>query len=299
MTTTLKGRKAIEKKNTVLQRLTVEYVAVSSISPNFYNPNKQSDHDFELLLHSMEEDGFTQPIVCQQDRTIVDGEHRWTAAIVLHYLHQNHLPLTKEHILAARYRRTEIMDPELTIPVVFVDMSAEQMRIATLRHNRARGNEDFDLTAQLFADLRELGALDWAADSLMLSDVDIDRLLKDIPAPESLAATDYGAAWEPDKIHQEEITHNSTEVRIAIPNSTAPVYSALSASAVDAMRDRERRVTEAKTQEERTMILADTRFYRINLVFAGDEASLVQHALGKHPAETILTWCELHKDDAP
>ena len=61
-----KGKKEIDKKNVSLKELAIEYVSVDSIKPNNYNPNRQSEHDFELLLKSMEEDGFTQPIIVQQ-----------------------------------------------------------------------------------------------------------------------------------------------------------------------------------------------------------------------------------------
>src|SRR5690606_944115 len=96
----VKGRKAIEKKARKLETLSIEYVDVDSVSPNTYNPNRQSEHDFELLVKAMTEDGITQPIIVQRStRQIVDGEHRWRAA--------KHLGYTQ-------------------IPVVFVDMTEEQ-----------------------------------------------------------------------------------------------------------------------------------------------------------------------------
>src|SRR3990167_3334570 len=107
-----KGKKEIEKKANMLKELRIEYVPVESIHPNEYNPNRQSEHDFELLQRSMKDDGFTQPIIVQKNPDgsssgiIVDGEHRWKAAKAIGY---------KE------------------IPVVFVDMTVEQMRISTLR----------------------------------------------------------------------------------------------------------------------------------------------------------------------
>ena len=61
-----RGRKVIEKTNLRLETLTIEYLASSEITPNTYNPNRQSEHDFELLCKSMREDGFTQPIIVQR-----------------------------------------------------------------------------------------------------------------------------------------------------------------------------------------------------------------------------------------
>ena len=46
------------------------------------------------------------------------------------------------------------MLPPGEVPVVFVDMTREQMRVSTLRHNRARGSEDIDKSADVLKDLR-------------------------------------------------------------------------------------------------------------------------------------------------
>ena len=47
-----KGKRTVDKKNKSLETLNVEYVNVNDIYPNEWNPNRQSDHDFELLLKS-------------------------------------------------------------------------------------------------------------------------------------------------------------------------------------------------------------------------------------------------------
>jgi hypothetical protein len=178
-----KGKAKVEKLNNKLERLVIEYAPIDSIHNNSYNPNRQSDHDFQLLLASIREDGFTQPIIVQRaSREIVDGEHRWRAARELGY--------------------TEI-------PIVLTDMTPEQMRIATLRHNRARGSEDVELSVQVLRDLEKLGALDWAQDSLLLDDVELNRLLEDIPVPEALMAEAFTEAWEPSPESGERTTAGS------------------------------------------------------------------------------------------
>jgi len=255
-----KGRKAVEKKAHTLGKLVVEYIATGDLKPNAYNPNRQSQDDFELLLRSMEEDGFTQPIVALPDNTIVDGEHRWRAARELGYT---------------------------TVPVVHVDMTPEQMRIATLRHNRARGSEDYDLATQVLKDLQELGALDWAQDSLMLDDAEINRLLNDLPAPESLAGEDFSNAWAPGERTEQE-TEGVTEGGAAIRVSTT-------AEAADALREEERRLAQAVTEEDRIAARKDLNIYRLSLVFSGDEAGIVKGALGDTPAHTILEWCKANQ----
>ncbi|HLK55515.1 MAG TPA: ParB/RepB/Spo0J family partition protein [Chthonomonadaceae bacterium] len=264
-----KGRKAIEKKNKVLEKLAIEYVPMESIQPNSYNPNRQSEHDFELLLKSMREDGFTQPIVCQaKTREIVDGEHRWRAAQRLGF--------------------TEV-------PVVFVDMTPEQMRIATLRHNRARGSEDIDLTAQVLRDLQSLGALDWAQDSLMLDDVELNRLIEDFPAPEALAASEFSSAWEPaDRLEGQT---EATQVREGnLPGHT--IVQGMTPAALEARREEEKRLQQARTEEERQMVKKESTLYRLHLVFAGEEAEVVSKVLGETPAETLLALCKRQQEAA-
>jgi len=176
-----KGKGAVKKTNARLEALTVQYAHVDRIIPNTYNPNRQSDDEFELLRRSMEEDGFTQPLVCvkgdiKDTFRIVDGEHRWRVAQALGYEE---------------------------IPIVVTPMNIKQARISTLRHNRARGSEDIQMSAQVLRDLEKLGALEWAQDSLMLSDIDVQKLLEDIPVPEALAGEEYAESWVP--------SHESTD----------------------------------------------------------------------------------------
>jgi ParB/RepB/Spo0J family partition protein len=270
-----KGRKAVEKHAQRLTQLSIEYVPVDSITPNSYNPNRQNDHDFELLLRSMEEDGFTQPIICQRGtRQIVDGEHRWRAATQLGF---------KE------------------IPVVFTDMTPEQMKIATLRHNRARGSEDMELSAQVLRDLQELGALEWAQDSLMLDDTEIERLLNDVDVPEVLAGEQYSQAWMPVRTTEGEAAHaqseNATEAR-EVQSLGSTAVTAMTQGAADSIREREKKLAAAKSEEEKRMISKDDDNYRVFLVFSGAEAKTVKSALGDRPAEMIVRLCAAYLEDS-
>lgn len=254
-----KGRKAVEKKAIALERLEIKYVPVGDVKPNSYNPNRQSEHDFELLLRSMREDGFTQPIIVLQDMTIVDGEHRWRAAQALGLAE---------------------------IPVVITDMTPEQMRISTLRHNRARGSEDIELSSQLLRDLRELGALDWAQDSLMLDDADLQRMLEDVPAPEALASEEFSQGWQPAGAYSSATADKETNA-----STQRPAESSSTLAAADAQRKAEAQ-PEAKTEEERKVILQERGIFRIALTFTGDESKVVRQVLGDQPAIRLLALCQ-------
>lgn len=271
-----KGAAAVARKGEALERLVVEYVNVADVQANAYNPNRQSDHDFNLLQRSISEDGFTQPVVAIRinaehrrdakferysdgDVVIVDGEHRWRAA--------HALGLTQ-------------------IPVVIVPMSVEQMRVATLRHNRARGTEDYELSAAVLRDLQELGAMEWASESLQISDVELESLLSEIPAPEALADPEFTPAWEPGSE-----TRDGLEFRDDATNAITP-------EAVAAVRAAERRAEAAATEEERAAVRRDSDVFRLVLTFSGDQGALVKSVLGDSPAvrlvEVCAAWVEAH-----
>ncbi len=255
--TKTKGRAAIKKKFKALERLEVTYVPIESLTPNAYNPNRQSDHDFELLQRSMTEDGFTQPIIVREsDMMIVDGEHRWRAGRVLEYAE---------------------------VPVVFVEFNDEQMRISTLRHNRARGNEDVELSAAVLRDLEKLGALEWAQDSLMLDDTEIEVLLSDITAPEALAGEQYNEGWEPSNT---EIDAPDSGTR-----STETKDVSVTVDAADRQHEIEAKIREAKDEDERQMVRRELDTHRVVAVFSNEQAEIIKQALGRRQAERILYLC--------
>lgn len=266
-----KGQKAIEQLSNRLERLAIQYVALDELHPNDWNPNRQSDHDFELLLSSMRTDGFTVPIICLKDSmVIVDGEHRWRAA-----RHLNN-----------EAREAGKPEPYPQVPVVLVDMSAEQAKVATLRHNRARGSEDIELAAQLLRDLEAVGALDWAQSELLMDDVEIQRMLTDVAAPEALAAEEFSQAWVPQgtKVSGQTEGH---EGYIGGAQSTEGSTQLAS----DRLRESEKRMAAAKSDEERQSALRDRDIHRVALTFAGDEATIVKRALGDRPADKLLEMC--------
>lgn len=248
-----RGQAEIERRNQALSTLSIEYVPTLSIEPNDYNPNRQNDHEFDLLCRSINEDGFTQPVIVGTDGRIVDGEHRWRAA--------QHLGLE-------------------SIPIVRVPMEGAQARIATLRHNRARGTEDVELSVAVLRDLESLGALEWAADSLVLSDGELERLLSDVPAPEALADPEFTEAWVPDRDGSMAAGDGQGTTSDATP------------AALAANREMEARLREARTAEERAAAARDRNVYRVVLSYNGEEAEIVKAALGETPAVTLLEWAK-------
>ena len=252
-----KGRAAVTKSFKTLERLNVVYLDADELTPNAYNPNRQNEHDFELLQRSMTEDGFTQPIIVRKsDKMIVDGEHRWRAGRELGYEE---------------------------VPVVFVDFTDEQMRISTLRHNRARGSEDIALSAEVLRDLEKLGALEWAQDSLMMDDTEINVLLSDIAAPEALAGEEWNEGWDPSKteVEGDNMGGRSFEQKDV----------SVTAAASDRQREVETKIRDARTEDEKQMARKEMDTHRVVAVFSGEQATIIKQALGTQQAERILHLC--------
>lgn len=252
-----------------LLQLNTTSVPASSVHPNKYNPNYQDEHEFGLLIKSISDDGFTQPIIVQKDtHDIVDGEHRWTAMIVLGFLNK-HWPGQKwpARLLAeARSQRLEILnarDVKITVPgfegtyagtdtnidVVFSNFTEEQMKMATLRHNRARGSEDFELLAAVLMDLKESGAQEMAMEALSMEQDEFSAILN------SLAG--------------ETMQGEQVETFIAEAGTRA----------------------QTKALEERSMAAQDAAIFRLSLLYTGDEATIVKAVLGSSPAARIVEIC--------
>jgi ParB-like chromosome segregation protein Spo0J len=287
-----KGQAVIEKKNAALERLAIEYVPIGSIHPNSYNPNRQSEHEFTLLLRSILEDGFTQPVLvaqCDQEHecegVIVDGEHRWRAVQVLASIraYAASIGVKPEDLTDAQWTegRAYPRPDDTDIAVVKLPMGEAQAKIATLRHNRARGSEDIEMATDVLRDLEKLGALEWAADSLDLSDAELQRLLEDIPAPEALAGEEFTEAWTPS-------TGTDEGARGQV---TPTLYADSTDKGADAARQNAERLAAAKTDQERQAVLKSKDVFRLSLTFSGDEAAVVRAGLGDRPAVRILAWC--------
>jgi hypothetical protein len=57
------------------------------------------------------------------------------------------------------------------------------------------------------------------------------------------------------------------------------------------VREREAKIKQAKTEQDRQAAKQDQEFYRLSLVFYGQEAELVKGVLGKEPAMKLVQMC--------
>ena len=258
---TFTKRANVEKGNVVLDKLEIIYVPIDSIIPNAYNPNKQSTHDFELLCRSITENGCTQPIIVQKaTHEIVDGEHRWRACSKLGFEE---------------------------VPVVYTTMSPEQMRIATLRHNRARGEENAELAADVLRYLVEGGFLEEAKNSLMLDDIDVKRLTEDLQTTE---LEDFSADITPEMLGPSGSGLSAVDTASGRIDTTA-----------DNTRAKEQLLATAKATEETSFKRADDGVFRLVLFFVGEEANVVREVLcssSEGHAAMVFELCREAQDAA-
>lgn len=251
----------VDKKNVALDTLKIEYLPIDDVKPNEYNPNRQSEHDFELLCKSIDEDGMTQPIVVlRETRVIVDGEHRWRACKALGFQE---------------------------VPVVLTDMTAAQARIATLRHNRARGDEDVQLAAAVLRDLVKLGATDWLKDSLNMDEVELDNFLEAVDQQDGMSNEQAAELANADD-------HTLREM---VKKEGGQIEEHQSVSVQDVIRAREKRILEAKNLQEKEQAQREIDVYRLRLVFTGDQAVVVKRVLGKKPIEKLLEICRSRSEN--
>lgn len=156
----------------------VQWVSHDLLKPNHYNPNRVAPPELELLIISILEDGWTQPIVALPDYTIVDGFHRYT--------------VSGDPRLMVRYGGM--------VPVVIVDFDPAHRMMSTIRHNRARGTHAVLPMADI---VRTIAADGVTQDDIMrrlgMEDEEVERLIDRAGMPEQVSRErqEFGKAWVP------------------------------------------------------------------------------------------------------
>src|SRR5438552_16470428 len=105
--------------------LQIVQVPIDDLHPDPKNPRKISDSELDALTRSLREFGFVQPVIARHDDHIVGGGH--------------------QHLVAARRLGLK------TVPIIFVDLTAEQSHLLNLALNKISGDWDEALLARLLA----------------------------------------------------------------------------------------------------------------------------------------------------
>lgn len=117
----------------------VEWVKNENVVANDYNPNKVAPPEMELLEISIDNDGYTQPIVTfphDEKVEVIDGFHRSRVG--------KESKKIKERVLGY-------------LPTVAIrsEKQGKNERIAsTIRHNRARGKHQIDAMSEIILELK-------------------------------------------------------------------------------------------------------------------------------------------------
>lgn len=162
----------------------VLWVEAERVVSNDYNPNTVAPPEMELLRLSIQEDGYTQPIVAYPEQgqyTVVDGFHRNRVG---------------KEVAEIRER----IKGYLPITVIRSDRESVDDRMAsTVRHNRARGKHGVEAMSSL---VLELSRRNWSDEKIAKKlgmDADEVLRLKQISGLADLFAdAEFSEAWEID-----------------------------------------------------------------------------------------------------
>lgn len=164
--------------------MNVRMIPIEKITANDYNPNKVAPPEMRLLKKSIEEDGYTQPIVVIYDNkkdmyVVVDGFHRYRCGI--EYFHLDELPCT------------------------VIEKDIKNRMASTIRHNRARGTHQIKDMSTLVADLYQTGWDDAEICNQLGMELDEVLRLKQITGlKEAFSNHEFSKSWEEYENKREE-----------------------------------------------------------------------------------------------
>jgi len=160
----------------------VLWVEAETVQANDYNPNVVAPPEMKLLEHSIDVDGFTQPIVTfpvNGHREVVDGFHR------------NRVGKESKSV-------SKRLHGYLPVTTIRSDRQDRNDRIAaTIRHNRARGRHQVDNMSEIVV---ELSRRNWSDEKigreLGMEPDEVLRLKQISGLAEMFADQEFSEAWE-------------------------------------------------------------------------------------------------------
>jgi ParB-like chromosome segregation protein Spo0J len=160
----------------------VLWVKNETIIANDYNPNSVMPPEMELLKVSIEEDGYTQPIVTMANETnyeVVDGFHRNRVG--------KEYPEIRNRVLGY-------------LPIVSINESRTDKgdrMAATIRHNRARGKHSVIKMSEIVSALiKRNWSYEKISKKLGMDADEVLRLAQVTGLAEMFADKDFSQAWE-------------------------------------------------------------------------------------------------------
>lgn len=169
----------------------VLWVPAEQIASNDYNPNKVAPPEMRLLQHSIEADGYTQPIVAHRTAASNDLPEEFE---VVDGFHRNRVG---KEVPGVRAR----LAGHLPITLINDTRSARADRIAsTIRHNRARGEHVVGHMSEIVRMLYLAGLTDEKIQIELGMQADEVIRLKQITGLAALFADrEFSEAWEAER----------------------------------------------------------------------------------------------------
>ena len=175
----------------------VRWVPSESVAANDYNPNSVAPPEMELLRVSIMADGYTQPIVANQEGgklVVVDGFHRSRVG--------------KE----SKDVRKRVHD---YLPVVQIregQAETPERMASTIRHNRARGKHQIEAMSDIVLELKRRN---WSDDKigreLGMDPDEVLRLTQISGLAEMFADKEFSEAWEAGAFNDDEALREAFE----------------------------------------------------------------------------------------
>jgi len=168
----------------------VLWVKNDLVHANDYNPNSVAPPEMKLLEHSINSDGYTQPIVSMphDDKyEVVDGFHRHRVG-----------------------KESELVSNKIYGYLPIVKINSERMdkndrMAATIRHNRARGEHRVDSMADIVVELkRRFWSDEKISKELGMEPDEVLRLTQVTGLASLFADKEFSEAWEADTFAETE-----------------------------------------------------------------------------------------------
>lgn len=171
--------------------LNVKMVDINKVESNNYNPNVVATPELVLLRKSIEEDGYTQPIVTYYDKKVdkyivVDGFHRYKCAKDYFFLKE--------------------------IPIVTINKDLKHRMASTIRHNRARGTHQIVDMSKIVTNLTKRGWNDeQICEELGMELDEVIRLKQISGLKEAFAEHVFSKSWEEFEDNNKEVLQKDSK----------------------------------------------------------------------------------------
>jgi len=192
--------------------LQLQLLPIDDVQPNPWNPNRQTEREFQAVVESVTSNGFVLPIVARAvdgGFQVIDGEHRLRAL--------QHLISSGDDAGAA----TRLVLRQ-QVPAILITVTDAQAKKLTIILNETRGSADTAELSALLADIRDdLG--DELGVGLPYTETELEHLL-------SMGEYDWDAITGPvddsEFDSDDDDTDSGTKITVLLDDSTHDLWVA-------------------------------------------------------------------------